>query len=171
MTEQELFFENWNLFWNAFGAIGTTVGSIITAIAVFVAIMQYKQPLLKNISVNFNSAIGIIDKKKLYCISASNKGLRNVLVYSIYIKGRNQKILLNAAQDAKYSKLLPIEVEPERKLEIYFEEKKFKEIVKEALNDGVLSKRDKLIVSVEDALGKEYTHNTRIRISKFIKPI
>lgn len=33
---------DWNLFWNAFGAIGTTVGSIATAVAVIVALWQTK---------------------------------------------------------------------------------------------------------------------------------
>ena len=32
------------IFWDAFGAIGTTLGSLITAIAVVVAVYQYKQP-------------------------------------------------------------------------------------------------------------------------------
>lgn len=32
---------DWDLFGSAFGAIGTTVGSLITAIAVVVAVYQY----------------------------------------------------------------------------------------------------------------------------------
>ena len=32
---------DWNLFWSAFGAIGTTFGSLITAVAVIVAVYQY----------------------------------------------------------------------------------------------------------------------------------
>ena len=38
---------NWNLFWSAFGAIGSTLGSFVTAIALIIAIKQYKQPLKK----------------------------------------------------------------------------------------------------------------------------
>lgn len=38
---------DWNIFWAAFGAIGTTIGSLITASAVVVAVKQYKQPLKK----------------------------------------------------------------------------------------------------------------------------
>ena len=30
---------DWSLFWDAFGAIGTTAGSLITAIAVVVAVV------------------------------------------------------------------------------------------------------------------------------------
>lgn len=40
---------DWNLFWSAFGAIGSTLGSFITAIALIVAIKQYKQPLKKEL--------------------------------------------------------------------------------------------------------------------------
>lgn len=33
---------DWNLFWSAFDAIGTTFGSLITAVAVIVAVYQYR---------------------------------------------------------------------------------------------------------------------------------
>lgn len=42
---------DWQLFWAAFGAIGTTIGSLITAIAVVIAVRQYRQPLTKNLKL------------------------------------------------------------------------------------------------------------------------
>jgi len=80
---------DWNIFWSAFGAIGTTVGSLITAIAVIIAVMQYKQPLKKIVKVKMTSAISLdeLSGKSLcfYCISIKNKGIRTVQINSIYI--------------------------------------------------------------------------------------
>ena len=35
---------NWSLFWTGFGAIGGTVGSLVTAVAIFVALWRAKEP-------------------------------------------------------------------------------------------------------------------------------
>lgn len=51
---------DWILFWTAFGAIGTTLGSLITAIAVAIAVRQYKQPLVKRLKIEFSSAIPVL---------------------------------------------------------------------------------------------------------------
>ena len=69
---------NWNLFWSAFGAIGTTIGSLITGIAVIIAVKQYRQPLKKAINMGFTSAVSMdeISGKPLYfyCITLKNRG-------------------------------------------------------------------------------------------------
>lgn len=87
---------DWNLFWNAFGAIGTTVGSLITACAVVIAVKQYKQPLDKLIKVQFSSAIASILGKSvaLYCISIKNKGIRTVEISSINVKGKKEEFVV-----------------------------------------------------------------------------
>lgn len=41
---------NWNTFWTAFGAIGTTLGAFATAVAVWVSLRPYKRA----ISVDFS---------------------------------------------------------------------------------------------------------------------
>lgn len=90
---------DWNLFWMAFGAIGTTFGSLITAIAVFVAIKQYKQPLEKRIVVCMNSAVHARGEKviPLYCFSIMNKGIRSVIIDNIYISTEKKRVYMNEA--------------------------------------------------------------------------
>lgn len=39
---------DWNLFWAAFSTMGITIGLVITATAVVVAVVQYKQLLINN---------------------------------------------------------------------------------------------------------------------------
>ncbi|MCI8540271.1 MAG: iron-containing alcohol dehydrogenase [Erysipelotrichaceae bacterium] len=47
------------LFWTAFGAIGTTLGSFATAIAVIVALWQTKYSTKKKLKLVFNDNIKI----------------------------------------------------------------------------------------------------------------
>ena len=54
---------DWQLFWTAFGAIGTTLGSLITAIAVVVAVIQYKQPLKKQVKLTVGTSIPVYGKE------------------------------------------------------------------------------------------------------------
>ena len=65
---------DWDIFWNAFGAIGTTLGSLITAIAVVVAVIQYKQPLNKRLKISLTTAFPVYDLglgDNFYCITVS----------------------------------------------------------------------------------------------------
>ena len=54
---------DWQLFWTAFGAVGTTLGSLITAIAVVVAVIQYKQPLKKKVKLTVGTSIPVYGKE------------------------------------------------------------------------------------------------------------
>lgn len=72
---------DWNLFWSAFGAIGTTVGSLITGVAVVVAVKQYKQPLEKKIVVSYGTTLPIMTDNSMgsyhMFIDAKNLGVRD----------------------------------------------------------------------------------------------
>lgn len=77
---------DWNLFWSAFVAIGTTLGSLTTAIAVVIAVRQYKQPLTKRINIETNTAL-MTSKNGLsgfyFSISLSNAGVRTIYIKNI----------------------------------------------------------------------------------------
>lgn len=47
---------DWTLFWTAFGAIGSTIGSAATTIAVIVALWQTKYPYKKNLKLKFSDS-------------------------------------------------------------------------------------------------------------------
>lgn len=164
---------DWNLFWNAFGAIGTTIGSLITAIAVIVALMQYKQPLLKKISVEFTSAIADIgnDAKPYYMISIQNKGIRECNISSLYVLGSKYKLYLNFSQvNSPYTmKKFPFELKEEQRVDLFFDMKKFKEEMRNLYKDGYISNKGKLIICVVDTAGDEYKGKTRIKLRRFLK--
>lgn len=56
-----MIFMDWALFWNAFGAIGGTLGVLATTIAVIVALWQTKYSQKKKIKLCFNEDITTLD--------------------------------------------------------------------------------------------------------------
>lgn len=165
---------DWNIFWSAFGAIGTTVGSLITAGAVVVAVKQYKQPLKKVIKVEFTSAASLdeISGRSLcfYCVSIKNKGIRTVQINSINVKGNKKKLWINNAQFNSNAKVnLPIKIEPEENVNFLFEIENFKNALKKAVSDKVLRKNQRLIIFAEDSLGDNYYCKTKALIRQIVK--
>lgn len=163
---------DWNIFWSAFGAIGTTLGSLITAIAVVIAVKQYKQPLKKMVKVEFSPAITSYLGSRLdfYCVNVQNIGIRQVQIESIYIKGNKKVLWLNNAQfpvsDIKH---FPVQINPEEKKNFLFESKHFSEELKKAVEDGSIKKNKRLIIFVTDSLGDDYYCKTHMKIKDIIK--
>ena len=93
---------DWNLFWSAFGAIGTTVGSLITAIAVVIAVKQYKQPLEKKIIVSYGMTVPIMSDNSMgryhTYIDAKNTGIRDITITGFYFRTKKKNYYLNNMQ-------------------------------------------------------------------------
>ena len=90
---------DWQLFWTAFGAIGTTLGSLITAIAVVVAVIQYKQPLKKKVKLTVGTSIPVYGKElgeDCLSISLANTGIRDVVITNIYLDTGTKKLVVNS---------------------------------------------------------------------------
>lgn len=164
---------DWNIFWSAFGAIGTTLGSLITAGAVAVAVKQYKQPITKLIKVGFNSSIAMdINNRpvELYTLSVKNRGVRLVVINSVNLKGYKHNLFMNLMQSKLFDyKNFPSEVQPEECVDYYFEANKFRDELKKMVQDGYLKKSQNLIVFVQDSLGDEYYCDTKVKVRKFLE--
>lgn len=162
---------DWNIFWSAFGAIGTTLGSLLTAGAVIIAVKQYRQPLKKAIKVEFSSAFLVLSDEPLHlvCIAVKNKGIRALQIDSIYVRGNKKKAWMNSAQYDSVAKVeFPAKIEPEECIKFLFEEEKFRNILRKAVNDKVLRKKQRLVIFVTDSLGENYYCKTQIPIHKMI---
>ena len=164
---------DWNLFWSAFGAIGTTLGSLITAGAVVVAVKQYKQPLKKILKVKFTSAVSCDEfgnPLHFYCISINNMGVRVVQINSLCIHGRKKKLWINNAQFESNAKInLPVKIEPEENKDFLFEVDHFRHAIRQAVDDNILRRRQRLVILVTDSLGDKYFCKTNISIGRLIK--
>jgi len=165
---------DWNIFWSAFGAIGTTAGSLMTAVAVIIAVKQYKQPLRKSIKVEFTSAISADELSGMplcfYCITIKNKGVRALQINSINIKGNKKNLWLNNAQFNSNAKVnFPTKIEPEESKDFLFEIENFKNALKKAVVEKVLRKNQRLIIFATDSLGDNYYCKPRILIRQIVK--
>ncbi len=155
---------DWNLFWSAFVAIGTTIGSITTAIAVVVAVVQYKQPLSKRIKITVNTSIPISDcglDENYLCISIANTGVRTVFITNIYLNTRNKNIVINKLMmdlQNPYSEVaFPKELTPESVVQVYIPYSKLSDYFSHLANQNIISKNQKIkILATDTTLGEHY---------------
>lgn len=173
MTKEQLVLENWNLFWNAFGAIGTTIGSFITACAVIVAVKQYKQPFVKEIKIDFTLAMVNFEEtpKAYYRIKFINSGIRKCKITSMYIKGKKTNLfILPPTQIPRYNNpQFPHSLAQEESCEIFFEYNDFRKMVKKQLEDGWKPEYRRLRIYVTDSAGDTYYGKFKIKMSRFKK--
>lgn len=90
---------DWSLFWDAFGAIGTTAGSLITAIAVVVAVVQYKQPLIKKIRITVSTSFPVYEHglgESCLCISLATQAyvLLLLLISILILEGKTLLLII-----------------------------------------------------------------------------
>lgn len=157
---------DWTVFWTAFGAIGTTVGSLITAGAVVVAVKQYKEPLIKRIKIEFRSAIPInlgVDAE-LFCITVSNTGIRPINISNIILNVGQKDLVIHNAQFSIPGIILPlsfpVELQPEQRVEMYLDRKILAAYLAEKLSNGEFRKSTQVSVVVSDQTGGRHLHRT-----------
>lgn len=164
---------NWSLFWSAFGAIGTTIGSLITAIAVVIAVRQYKEPLIKRLKIKFRFAypMGLGIDTELFCIGVANAGIRPIVISNIYLSVEKKSLVLNSAQFtlpyAIDGLTFPIEVPPEQEVEMYIERARLVGFFTDALSEHRFASNSVVKILVSDKVGDEHYHSTGFTVRNF----
>lgn len=161
---------DWNLFWNAFGAIGTTVGSIATAVAVIVALWQTKFNEKKKLRINFSDSYVVYSphqhtKVDVICLNVVNVGNRTVILDNWGFRysnkkesgliGFNQSIL-----ESVYSPKLPHDLPIEATVTLFWEKVFFERAIAEEISCGHLKSNKRVVFFVTDSTGKIYTTKT-----------
>lgn len=169
---------DWMLFWTAFGAIGTTVGSLITAIAVVVAVVQYKQPLRKQIKITTGWAyipFFAVEDMSLECffsISIGNTGVRNVTITNVYLETKTKRLLVqNLMVDMSNWRSrvsFPKELPPEGIIPILIPCTQLKKALFDLLGQKELTLQDKLRVLTTDTTEGEYRSEWLFTVDNFI---
>lgn len=161
---------DWILFWTAFGAIGTSLGSLITAIAVVIAVRQYRQPLVKRLKISFTSAIpvGLGIDNDLFCISVSNTGVRPINVSNIYFNIGEKNLVLNLAQFSIPGLIpplsFPVEIQPEQKVKMYLDRVNIAQYFAENIANGHFNEFTKIRIAVTDQTGGWHYHQTNCTV-------
>ena len=155
---------DWNVFWTAFGAIGTTIGSLITAVAVVVAIVQYKQPLIKKVKMTFSTAVPVFDSglgDSFYCITISNTGIRPIIITNICLNAGEKNIIINKLMadldPNRPGSNFPKDLSPESSFAVYISYADLSKSFIDLLNRHEISPNQKIkILATDTTSGKYY---------------
>ena len=165
---------DWQLFWTAFGAIGTTLGSLVTAVAVVVAVCQYKQPLAKRLRISFRSGIAILQNEDtsglIHTISVSNIGVRPIILSNIYFNiGKNNLVLNNLEHQSLPQLQFPCTLEQEETAAMHFSCEVIGRELQRLISEKNISGNATIKILVTDTSGGEYFHNTKCRAKQLAK--
>lgn len=153
---------DWNLFWTAFGAIGTTIGSFATAAAVVVALWQTKFAYKKKVRITFeeNSMIQVREGsglERVIVLRISNVGNRDITLNSISIQIEGSYTIALLPEYLEYKTIkLPWLLSVEKTAEIIM---KYSEFIKN-LSDIILKDKNvedkEITIVVTDSVGEKY---------------
>lgn len=164
-----------NLFWSAFEAIGTTVGSLVTAGAVIVAVRQYKQPITKRIKIIFNLEVPITDNSNTEVwagIGVTNTGTRPIQVTNILLNIGKRNLLISSIQidHPDIPRLLfPITLQPEEKIEMHLQMVRLGYALDKQVKAKEIGYNQKLKILVSDTANQKHFYKTKWSVKDFIK--
>lgn len=167
---------NWSLFWTGFGAIGGTVGSLVTAVAIFLALWQTKYPYKKKLILEFSDCTRIAmytttDFPPLVSLNISNLGNRDIYIqewgYVLHKKNRVQ--LFSQLPSDKFPapirkalfQELPLQLSVEKAITLYFEQRLFLNSIADSVRKKSLKEQQKIKIYVRDSAGKLYYVKTQ----------
>jgi len=151
-------------FWNAFGAIGTTMGSLVTAIAVVVAVVQYKQPLIKKLIMSCTMVFPVFDSElgeSYYCITIANTGIRSINITNIYLNAGKKNLVINKLMtelDPNNPEIsFPKELSPEECFAVYISYERLSDTFNDLLKRNEIKPNQKIkILATDTTSGKHY---------------
>jgi hypothetical protein len=163
---------DWSLIWTAVGAIGTTVGCLVTAIAVVVAVRQFRQPIVKKIKIQIAIAFPVIDNaigEMYFSISISNIGIRVINISNVYLKVKSKLLLINnlmfnMEEGNTYG--FPISLIPEDNVNICIPYDELSEEFKRLINNKVFNPNYKVHIQVTDSTGENYVKSLKMSLGK-----
>lgn len=167
---------DWSLFWSAFGAIGTTVGSLITAIAVIVAVIQYKQPLIKRLKITASTSIPVLNNElgeEHLCISLMNTGIRPVIITNICLNVGHKNIFVNNYMvdfnSNDFKAIFPKELPPESIFQVNISYIQLSNLIDKVLNSKEITPNHKIKILVTDTTSGKYYCKTKLTAKNIVK--
>ncbi|MBR3676384.1 MAG: hypothetical protein IKN71_04545 [Alphaproteobacteria bacterium] len=162
--------------WVAISAIGTCCSAFATFCACIIALWQTRYNNRKELKIFFNEYVllshPMIPKEEQIFVGATiiNKGNRpvNITEWSFELKN-NKKSVLILNYKKTYLTQLPITIEPEQKVELYYERHFFEHNISELIDDNLIFKNKKIKFSIRDATGKVYVFYSNKKAEKYIK--
>lgn len=166
---------NWNLFWTAFGAIGTTLGAIATALAVIVALWQTKFNQKKKIKLYFTDKFQLYNQNtgasvKYIGVRVTNIGNRKLIIqnWGMHMK-KGDVIIVKPTEVDRFERLaytdLPRTLDLEEFIDLQWQIDRFKAFLQE--NKDNLDINKPLVFFVRDSTGKDYCVRTKNKAREY----
>lgn len=155
---------DWNIFWSAFSAIGTTAGTLLTSLVIYITYKQYTQPLRKILKITCYKVIKDIGVGNIpyLCLRVYNYGVRCVTIDEVFIEVDRKKFSMDEFTIRSSSGVeLPLRLEPEDYMLYYMSVAKI--IRKFKLNQNMNTSKS-ISITVIDGTGKEYTTDINDKI-------
>lgn len=167
-----------NLFWNAFGAIGGTLGAVATFIAVIVALWQTKLNYKKKLKVSFSDKHSIVATNENKIINYIGLTVTNIGNREVFIKNwgyylNNNTINIILPDTSFIGKLfqveLPYKLQIEESITLQYETNLFCKSLDICIKDSKLQPNKKIKFFVTDSTGKQYFVYTDKTASEFLQ--
>lgn len=166
------------IFWTAFGAIGTTLGAFCTAAAVIVALWQTKTSYKKKIKIKFADNIIITSATgtqmyKYVGVTVANVGNREVVIDNWGFELHDGTRMLIVQDHSPIGRAiqvkLPYRLVIEESITLYYEKDLFHGVVKESIEKGNLLPDKCITFYVTDSTGNKFTVKTDKKANYYIK--
>lgn len=171
---------DWNLFWNAFGAIGGTLAALATTIAVIVALWQTKYSQKKKIKLSFNEDITIVPQNakvfyRYVGVTVTNIGNRDIVISSWGFKLHNGERIVVVKDTSPISSLiqinLPHKIAIEESIDLTYNKKYFFDVLLENIENKKIQQDQKLEFYVIDSTGKFYIVKTPQKVDHILEKL
>lgn len=168
---------DWMLFWNAFGAIGGTLGAMATSAAVLVALWQTKYSQKKKIKISFTDDIAIVSENgdniyRFVGLEIINIGNREVIISGwgfILDNGEKMQIVEDFSPLGKLvSTKLPHKLQIEESKTLMYNKSLFTRVLNDSCTSGKLSKESRITFYMVDSTGKKYTTKTKKKVHELL---
>ena len=162
--------------WSAISAIGTCCGAVATFCACVIALWQTKYNNRKKIKIHFNEYVllshPMIPKEEQKFVGATivNEGNRSVNItdWAFELKN-NKKSVLILNYKKPYLTTLPVTVEPEQKVDLYYEKHFFEHNIAELIKENQIVNNKKVKFSIKDATGKVYIFYSKKKAKEYME--
>ena len=161
--------------WTIIGAIGSSLGAIIGAIALIVALKAYFQPA--RVALSAKMSAGFIINPSLsfnvYSIDVYNKGLRDVSISNISLRTGDKTMFLDLIPQGTiveaFEPHFPVRLTQGTSVSFHLPYEKFNREIKRMVDDRQLNLKDKVRIAVKDGTDGTHLFKTKFKIESFCK--
>ena len=166
---------NPTLCWTIIGAIGSSLGALIGAIALIIALKAYFQPLKIALSAKISNGIiaNQLESFSVYSISVHNKGIREITVTNISLKVGDRTLFLDMLPQGTvlmpYEPQFPVKLSQGTSVALHLPYDRFNLEIARLVKQSHLNLNERVMIAVRDGTDAVHQFKTGLRVKSFIR--